>query len=104
MVENYNEGHHDLHVKINTKDAVLYISKRENASRKPKFSTDEQAFEYIRTDIIKTDDIGFQILMDNIIFIAKRYENHRGIYVSGVNPTENINETIAEYKVSLSGL
>ncbi|MEC1717796.1 hypothetical protein [Schinkia azotoformans] len=81
------EAHHVEHSMINTYDTVKKVSKKENLRERPNIRELSKAIEYIKKDLLKTDDKGFEILLLNLQFLSSTFNKRKGIYVSGLNPT-----------------
>lgn len=104
IIKNGYEAHHIFHAIINTSDTVISISKSLNLRIEPKLNTYVQAIEYIKNNILKTNDVGFERFMYNIKFVTTRYIKHRGVYLNKINPTEMwINGSMTD-KIELSRL
>lgn len=84
-----NVPHHIVHPVINTADAVKSIEIGLNSALRPSCKTLKQALEYIKTDVLKTDNDGFGKFLHNISLLSKTYKNHAGIHIDCINFTES---------------
>ena len=87
-LENGYEAHHILHSMINTYEAVEKVTIKKNRQVRPELTKISEVIEYIKSDLLKTDDKGFETFMLNLKFLTNYFCKRRGIYVSGINLTE----------------
>lgn len=80
--------HHKLHPMINMYNAVENVMRAINSSEKPDLRHESQCFDYIKNDLLKTDDVGYANFEHNIRVITNSNTRRRGFYVSGLNPAE----------------
>lgn len=103
-LEGSDEAHHIKHSAINTYNTVEAVSKSFNAGTRPELKTMVEVENYIRTELLQTDDHGYATFMHNIRFLAKRFKRNRGIFVNGMDPTETWlhDENIRHIEIELS--
>lgn len=81
--------HHVLHPSINTEGTVKLVPRSINSSERAKFNSYTQVLDYIKTNIVDTNDLGFETFLYNIRFLANTYKKHRGIFVSNSDITKS---------------
>lgn len=88
MPDDKKDAHHIFHAILTMSKMVEYITKKEHGQKRAQFKDKSDAIFYFKTEILKTDDIGFDIFMKNCITLFKSEVSKRGIYVHNFNPTE----------------
>lgn len=73
--------HHVQHSAISTLDQMQIVTIGENSKTRPKLDTFESALNYIKKEVVKTDDSGWKILIKNLQEISKLHPTKRAIYV-----------------------
>lgn len=78
------EAHHKYHAMINTLDSVFAVTKSEHAGKR-QLLTNAEAIEYIKTKVLKMNNIEFEKLNYNLRLITERFKKHGGMQVTGIN-------------------